>query len=288
MNDRIAICYALLDATPPGTPVPFKCDADGNIGVRLLFEGSVPINGVANNVDNVAPAATANNLKVASYNYVFDGANWDRVYGYNLSSASVSATGNGAAPGVMAAQYFNSGGAGQFAPVPGGSMGGNIGNQSVPLAIQFVYAWNGGSSWTRVMSGNAANLATQASDGAQMVQGPGEWAINHAPAANTTATISKAAGGAGVRHVCKGFSVSINAVAAIAAPLTVNLRDGATGAGTILWTDRIMAPAGTTARLDRSGLNIVGSANTAMTLEFTAAPGATNFENVNLNGISTS
>jgi hypothetical protein len=33
-----------------------------------------------------------------------------------------------------------------------------------------------------------------------------------------------------------------------------------------------------------SGLNIVGSLNTAMTLEFTAAPAATNFETVALTG----
>lgn len=254
MRDRISICYGLLDnsALNPGRPIPFSSDANGNIGVRLLFEGSVAINGVANNVDSVAVSATADNLKTANYLYAFNGISYDRLRSYDISTATQLPASKGAL-GVMGTQW----------------------------------GWDGGTNWQRVGIGSAANLAAQSPLLAQLSTQPGEWAVNHAPAANTTATITKAAGGAGVRHVCKGFSVSINAVAAIAAPLVVNLRDGATGAGAILWTDRLMAPAGTTFRLDRSGLNIIGSANTAMTLEFAAAPGATNFENVNMNGITT-
>ena len=52
---------------------------------------------------------------------------------------------------------------------------------------------------------------------------------------------------------------------------TVNLRDGATGTGTVLWTHEVVISAGTgedTPPVNACGLNIVGSAATAMTLEW--------------------
>jgi hypothetical protein len=41
---------------------------------------------------------------------------------------------------------------------------------------------------------------------------------------------------------------------------------------------------GTSDHIELSGLNIVGSANTAMTLEFALAPTPTNFETVSMTG----
>jgi hypothetical protein len=79
----------------------------------------------------------------------------------------------------------------------------------------------------------------------------------------------------------------LNCVAAVTVPLVINVRDGATGAGTILYTERITGLAGTTVRVERSGLNLVGTANTAMTVEFAAAPAAGDFQCVNLNGYDT-
>ena len=125
------------------------------------------------------------------------------------------------------------------------------------------------------------------SDGRLYVAQPSMWAVQHTPATNTQATISKAAGGGTVRHVCTSISATISAPAApTAAQVIVNLRDGATGAGTILlsWTGALQATAGDRWGVVLSGLNIVGTANTAMTLEFTAAGGANTYEQVAMSG----
>ena len=59
-----------------------------------------------------------------------------------------------------------------------------------------------------------------------------------------------------------------------ATALTITLRDGATGAGTIIWTYQTVVTA-TTGQLVQPhsvcGLNLVGTTNTAMTLEFSAS-----------------
>jgi hypothetical protein len=67
--------------------------------------------------------------------------------------------------------------------------------------------------------------------------------------------------------------------------LTINLRDGASGAGTVLWTTNITAAATATnhGNLNFCDLNIPGSAATAMTLEF-AAGLANESESVTLSG----
>jgi hypothetical protein len=141
-----------------------------------------------------------------------------------------------------------------------------------------------GTNWDRLYSGSAANLAAFSGLGSALVHLPGDWAINHVPAAAAQATITRAAGAAGVRHVCTSISAHLGAVAVNGTQI-INLRDGASGAGTILWSGRLgPLVVGTSDHIEISGLNIVGSAATAMTLEFAAAPAATNFETVSLTG----
>jgi hypothetical protein len=139
---------------------------------------------------------------------------------------------------------------------------------------------------------SAANLATESGAKALLTAPPGQWTVNHVPAANTQATATKAAGAAGVRHVCTAlsFSVAADGTAPTATQLTVNLRDGASGAGTVLmsWIVAIPAVAGEVKQVSLSGLNIVGSAATAMTLEFAAAGGAHTYESVNIAGYDAS
>lgn len=119
-----------------------------------------------------------------------------------------------------------------------------------------------------------------------------DWVVTSAPAANTQASASRPAVAAGIpadnKHVCTSISALIRGgtTAPAAVQVTVNLRDGATGAGTILasWT---LVLAGAIAARDEiviSGLEIMGSANTAMTLEFAAAGGANTFESVTMTG----
>src|SRR4051812_34364798 len=61
------------------------------------------------------------------------------------------------------------------------------------------------------VSGNssAANIAATTNTGISPVIPYAAWSITHLPATATKATISKAAGAAGVRHVCTGFIASI-------------------------------------------------------------------------------
>lgn len=137
----------------------------------------------------------------------------------------------------------------------------------------------------------AASLgAATAPEGTAVVTRPGDWAINDAPAAAIAASATKAAGAAGERHVATALSFIIcaeSATAPTATNLNVTLRDGASGVGTILMIWRIHVAADmlseNIAQVTLGGLNVVGSVNTAMTLEFNA--GVINIlEAVNLTG----
>ena len=146
-----------------------------------------------------------------------------------------------------------------------------------------------GTTWDRARSASAAALAAFSSAGAALVSEPGNWSINHTPAAATQATITRAAGGASVRHVATSISAYLIIQPTINQPvITLNLRDGGTGAGTILWSRNIGVGAalanGGEQSVELSGLKIVGSANTAMTLEFSAAGAAGTIQSVALTG----
>jgi len=102
------------------------------------------------------------------------------------------------------------------------------------------------------------------------------WTVVSAPASGTVASASLAAE-AGVRHVADCITFSGDASAAVtAAAGTFVVRDGATGAGTVIWAysiaHQVAAGAGiqTIAPHSVCGLNLVGTTNTAMTAEFNA------------------
>lgn len=112
------------------------------------------------------------------------------------------------------------------------------------------------------------------------------WAVQHAPAAAAVATISKAAA-AGARHVATSITVCVSAAATAQTPLQFSLRDGAAGAGTIVWTARLSAPANSSACLTPAPLFVLGSVNTAMTLESAGVTVAGSFATVALTGYTT-
>ena len=129
-------------------------------------------------------------------------------------------------------------------------------------------------------------------NGRAVVRPSAEWVKYHHPAANTVAIAEQAAAGAGIKNVCRSVNVRLSAGASAptAAVLTVTLRDGATGAGTIKasWSIAIPAVAGDNAPpISMENLWIEGTANTAMTLEFTAAGGANTVESVVMTGTTT-
>ena len=107
------------------------------------------------------------------------------------------------------------------------------------------------------------------------------WSITHAPPAATQATISQASAGAALKNVMRGFMVSVIASGATTAEtVIINIRDGATGAGTVLWSMAIEVPTLAAAGavpgvpFDMTDLYLVGTAATAMTIEAAGAPGA--------------
>lgn len=112
---------------------------------------------------------------------------------------------------------------------------------------------------------------------------PDEWSVQNTPAAATQATIGKAAV-LNYRHVCTGFTASIAAGATASGIVTAVLRDGATGAGTILWSGKMAVPIGGCAVISRNNLNVVGTKGTAMTMEFVGAGAAATEETVSMQG----
>jgi hypothetical protein len=124
--------------------------------------------------------------------------------------------------------------------------------------------------------------------GAAIMERSSRWSVIHNPAAGTQAVASIAAEG-GVRHVadCISFSGGSTTAPALTA-LTVNLRDGATGAGTIIWTHEIVISNATgqnVAPFSTCGLQLVGTTNTAMTLEYSAGL-ANLLEAVSVSGVN--
>jgi hypothetical protein len=109
------------------------------------------------------------------------------------------------------------------------------------------------------------------------------WDIANTGAATVAATATKAAGAAGVKHVITQITVSHAAAATAGTPVTFVVRDGATGAGTILFAITLSSPANSSAAQTIRG-PWVGSAATAMTVESKDAGAAATIQSVSANG----
>lgn len=132
------------------------------------------------------------------------------------------------------------------------------------------------------LSGTTAALGS--GEGVDLSLEPGHWSITHEPAATVQATFTKAAV-ANTRHICKVISVSIACGATAQTPISVRLRDGITGVGTVLWSKKLSAPVNGVASADLTDLSIVGSVNTAMTIEFVTGGAATTEQTVYAAGV---
>jgi hypothetical protein len=135
-----------------------------------------------------------------------------------------------------------------------------------------------GTNTQYLRSTSAANQTASLNVGAALVEKGPRWSVFSSPATGSQATASRASGGGGVRHVADCITFSGSSVLAPALSfLTLNLRDGATGAGTILLQYAITVDAAVGQNIlpfSFCGLGMIGSAATAMTLEFSA--GVTN------------
>lgn len=119
-----------------------------------------------------------------------------------------------------------------------------------------------------------------------MVTGPGCWSEHHEPNAATQATKSKSAA-AGTRHVATHLVATLATTdTAQNSVIYIYIRDGATGAGTILWSMAVTASTNTTVGYAGPIPNLVGTANTAMTAEFSGAGVSNSKQSVTLCGYS--
>ncbi len=98
-----------------------------------------------------------------------------------------------------------------------------------------------------------------------------QWSESHVPSTAAQATVTKAAPGVGKFFVCKGIIATIACGATPQTPIQVYLRDGASGAGAILYAFTVAAPANGQGGVAIHNIDIRGSENTAMTFEFSGA-----------------
>ena len=155
---------------------------------------------------------------------------------------------------------------------------------TIPAATQmpFVLQLANGSSVETARSLSITNAPTSQTltarnlNGVQIAIEPGAWSVTSAPASGSQGSASIAAE-SGVRHILDCVSWSgASSGAVTAATGTLVIRDGASGAGTILQTFAIAhvtaAGAGvqTVPVTSVCNLNLVSTTNTAMTAEFSA------------------
>lgn len=142
---------------------------------------------------------------------------------------------------------------------------------------------SGNSNATDFPSEQSSTNATASSSttgttlpGMQVTTSPAVWSVP-VQAASASQCSASVAAVATTRHCAVG--VQACAVATIAqTQLFVNLRDGATGAGTVKWNGLIAGTAGTFGCVvhEFAGGPVCGTINTAMTLELGTATAATN------------
>lgn len=120
---------------------------------------------------------------------------------------------------------------------------------------------------------------------------PTTWTVQHRAGVNTQATITKAAGvKSGQRHVATSLTIALvaDSTAPAAVVVQVALIDGDSGGTTYLWGPHDISLPAVAGAMNGFVVPIwaVGSANTTMTLEFSAAAGANTFESVTLEGLT--
>jgi hypothetical protein len=140
-----------------------------------------------------------------------------------------------------------------------------------------------GAAYVALRAVSLANFPTTVGGGAtfnpgvQVVEGKGMRFMNsNSPGAGNAAVATKAANATG-RHVadCVMYS-AVSTAASAATNVTFVLRDGATGAGTVLLTWQVAALVSAAAAIqvipphEVCNLNLVGTTNTAMTFEMSA------------------
>lgn len=255
----------------------------GNVAVEQILTGPAGLVPTVADIDDGLITTDQTVPLVIAENYISNGADWVRQRAIpDNADAQAPLTAN-LAGAVVRLQAWNgaafdrvrsgANNAEDISPVATGL----IGTQSFGLL------YNGGN-FDRHQSASATNQGVFSALGVALVAFKGNWSIQNDPAVNVQATITRAAGGAFLRNICTSISAHLSSGATASGLVKVYLRDGAAGAGAILWSGNLTVPVAGNAKVILSGLSIVGSLNTAMTLEFSAAGGLTTQENVSLTG----
>lgn len=255
----------------------------------MAFNGTTwdRVRSAGDSADGIAVGGTGI-LKASSRGFGFNGTTWDRLRSAGSAATSTS-TGD---TGISAVAPLISDGT-NFRHTRSAGSGVADGGAGTTTPSAGLILFNN-STWDRQRSASGGNNTATTSTGVAQVSVLSTWSSMHAPAVGTLATISKAAGGGTVRHVATGLVWSFandGTVNTTARSNTVRLRDGATGAGTVLAEWHVFIPVTSDSAAQRhihlTGLNISGSANTAMTLEFEGTAADHTFYNVTLLGYST-
>lgn len=115
--------------------------------------------------------------------------------------------------------------------------------------------------------------------------GDSQFSLVSTPAAATQATATLPAAAAVVRHVLKSLTATLACGAtAQATPAVLVVRDGASGAGTILWAQQVILPVNGVWSIAITDLSLLGSRGTAMTVEFTGAGVAGSVQSISATG----
>lgn len=249
-----------------------------------------------NNVRDASAGDSLSSGVMATSPYVFNGLTFDRLRGDTTNGLDVDVTrlpGGTNTPADALTSPSGTGGIAGFGMVWNGATWDRIreANADALTNATGLRAAPGmgfnNVTWDRLRTASAATNTAASLVGGQLVVQAGTWSLTNTPAVATQATASRAAGGGTVRHVATTVSWCVAANATAQTPLLIHLRDGATGAGTILRSWAVSAVVGTSQCGSESGLNITGSANTAMTIETAAAPAANVQATVNLSGYDT-
>lgn len=211
--------------------------------VGRLFDGTNfnLMRGSSNNGDGVATSATNNLVNTVALLRGFNGSTIDRIRSGSSAADGIATNATGNLHVLAHPELFN------------------------------------GTTFDRARSASAASQSAASMTGAAQIAPVGNWSVVDFPATGVAATVTRAAGGAGVRHICTGITATISGAAAAATGLIrVDILDGAA----VMFSAVLSAVANTTSILHLTGLALVGTANTAMTFQFGAGGGAGTQESI--------
>lgn len=165
--------------------------------------------------------------------------------------------------------------------------------RTFPMLYDGNTQWQRNRGMTLASTVPASTLTARSVVGSQLIEKNSRWSVTSNPGAGMQATATIAAE-SNVRHVvdCVMWS-AVSGGAVVATSTIITIRDGATGAGTILWQFVIAQITATGAGAQITppgsvcGLNLTGTTNTAMTAEWSSGGVVTNAaESISFSGFN--